>query len=331
MKMKTIATIYLLFFSSNIFAAMNNGSLNIVIEGAENEVLVLLNESMNRDFSKGVTTKSNDSIGYVSKFDGFFSGNTTIKANLVPVTKGNSLKPIAYAIDFSWYASRKDPKGYVEDLIKTLRKVSSNRASLNLYDDISQFVTMGDQTNRCIDTLAIDPEFSLIKDKVYLGNQDPSFEILSNDNYPTSEELDVIYTYAIKRNVCLGAIRSLDKYAFNDPTFILIKSIIDISEQNLLALYKGHLTYAKYAQVRQDNSNKLRESLRNIQEQLRAQDQASKEKAMMFALEQQKLFIEQQKVYAQQFRTIINNIPIRQMPSTTNCIFTGMTVTCNTN
>lgn len=100
----------------------------------------------------------------------------------------------------------------------------------------------------CFDALENDIELQVIRDKVALvGSGGQTFGMLSNENYPTSDEKPVIYKWAIKREQCVNS-RPLS----NDPVEQIQREAFNAGQSLILDLYKGAITYGQFASRRQE-------------------------------------------------------------------------------
>lgn len=332
--LKNLAFFLLALFSLSTRAELTSGPLGVLLVGSQNNVTSLLNDSMTAEFSRGLTSQIGDGVGYSSQFQGFFTGNTNIVVNLIPVTSGNSLEPTAYTLGFRWQTQRGDGKQHAISLISQIKNQASKRNDVSVSDNLTQYKSLPEQSQRCVDSLANDSELQLIKDKVALkSSDDTTFAMLANDKYPTDEEVKVIGLLAAKKDTCLKPWKTHQKFFPNDPLAPLYSASMDNTDQLLLSLYKKQITFGSFAKIRKENTARVDESRLKILAELKAQDAAANERAQRLAIEQQRLFIEEQKTYALLYRPPVETTqPVvnAQSSTTTNCQFLGSYVTCTT-
>lgn len=100
----------------------------------------------------------------------------------------------------------------------------------------------------CFDALENDTELQVIRDKVALvSSNSQTFGMLSNENYPSSDEKPAIYKWAIKREQCVNS-RPLS----NDPVGQIYRETFSAGQSLILDLYKGTITYGQFASKRQE-------------------------------------------------------------------------------
>lgn len=105
----------------------------------------------------------------------------------------------------------------------------------------------------CLQSLEIDPQLQSISDKVPLsGKTDRLFALMGNDNYPSPQEREAIYSWGIKRDNCLS----------NDPQAQANTPLTQVSRngfngiQALISdLYKGNISYGLFARRSQEVVN----------------------------------------------------------------------------
>lgn len=100
----------------------------------------------------------------------------------------------------------------------------------------------------CFDALENDTELQVIRDKVALvSSNSQTFGMLSNENYPSSDEKPAIYKWAIKREQCVNS-RPLS----NDTVGQIYRETFNAVQSLILDLYKGTITYGQFTRQRQE-------------------------------------------------------------------------------
>ena len=328
---KNLAIIIALLIPLKCIAELQPGPLIVVLVGSKDAVVSVLNESMNIEFSRGVTSRLSDNIGFQSNFEGFWTGRTEIRASLIPLSSGDSLEPTAYTFQFWWKTQRDDlsdgGKRHATSLVSQIKSIAAKHGDVAVADNISIYRDMGEQYTQCNKMLDSDPLLTSIKDKIALSNGDnTTFSMLANDSIPTEEERKVIAIYATKKDLCSKIISQTQSFFPNDAGGLLAQTLNDTNNQLNMALYKGQLSYGNYAKIRKENNVRYKESQLKIRSEINAKNADANERAQRIAIEQQRLFIEQQKAYAELYKPII---PIRSIRST-DCQLNGNQMNCTT-
>lgn len=103
----------------------------------------------------------------------------------------------------------------------------------------------------CFDALKYDAELQPISDKVALvGSDGHTFSMLANENYPTSDEKQIIYKWATKREQCINS-----RPQPNNPVEQINREAFNAGQSLILDLYKGTITYGQFARKRQEIKN----------------------------------------------------------------------------
>lgn len=308
-------------------AEIQDGPLTLILAGSKDQVLSVVHEAMGIEFSRGTTNNLTDQAGFRSNFRGFFTGQTEVKAWLVPVVDGDSLEPTAFQLGFSWQTQRNDGKQHVTDLIKQIRTIAAKHGDVIAADSPVGYRLLPEQTARCFGFLPDDPELASLKEKMALDSVEMvTFSMLANDSIPTDDERKAISLYASKRDTCLKPMMALKSFFPNDPVLPLYRTTLDAAEQVILSLYKGQLSYGSFAKIRKENYIRFEDARMKIVTEMKANDAAALDRAQHLALEQQRVFIEQQQAYASLYRPQILAVPAIR---STHCQIIGNQVNCN--
>ncbi len=311
-------------------AEIQPGPLTLVLVGQKETVLSVLNEAMNIEFSRGVTTPMSENLGFNSSFPGFLTGQTDVRAWLNPLADGDSVEPTAYSISFWWRTQRSDGKSHVTSLISQIKTIVNKHGNVAIAENLSAYRDLGEQLRHCKAKLKDDPQLDAIKDKIALDNADnATFAMLANDSTPTENEKQAIALFASKRDHCNKLFAAAQVYYPNDPTTPLFRTVLDTVNQVTMSLYKGQLSYGDYERILKKNNSLYQEGRLKIINEAKAQNAEANEKAQRLALEQQHVFIEQQKVYADMYRPAVVPAPVNRLRST-NCQINGNQMDCTT-
>lgn len=309
-------------------ADLTDGPMDVLIVGTQEQVMSFLNEAMNSEFSRGVTSRLPAKIGYQTNFQGFLTGQSHFEVFINPVTNGDSLDPTGFTLGFSWKTQRGDGSQHAKSFVSTLKSMAGKHPEILLPVKLagSGYVYMPEQSKRCFGSLINDNELAALKDKIALDSIDnTNFQMLANDSYPNDEERKAIGMYAAKREACMKPLKTGLTYVGDQPWINLVKSDWDNSDQLLLSLYKGQLTFGNFAKIRKENHLRVNEANAKIMAETKAQDAAANERAQQLAIEQQRLFLDQQKVYADLYRPPQLTIPTMK---STSCYLSGNWVNC---
>lgn len=323
---KKIMLILILVLPLSIRAELLDGPLTIILVGSKDQVMSLLNESMNAEFSRGVTTNLTDQIGFKSNFQGFFTGATEFQTSVTPLVTGDSLEPTAYTLGFRWKTQFGDGKQHASSFITTIKSTAAKRGDVTIATSVAGYKLLPEQSNRCFDLLVADKDLTILKNKIALDSIDnTNFSMLADDTYPTDQERKAIALYASKVEACRRPMKSLSLYYPNDPTANLYRAFTDSNDQLILSLYKGQLSFGNFAKIRKENKVRVDDARMKIVTEAKAQDAAALDRAQRIAIEQQKLFVEQQRTYAEFYKP-----PVMQIPrmTSTNCQLLGNQVNC---
>lgn len=108
--------------------------------------------------------------------------------------------------------------------------------------------------NNCFYALKYDAELQPISGYVALGSSnEQTFSMLANESYPTSDEKQVIYTWAIKREQCK---KSTPPIVIPYGEMIMNEAYNSL-QSLLIDLYKGTITYGQFARQRQEINKAL--------------------------------------------------------------------------
>lgn len=179
--------------------------------------------------------------------------------------------------------------------------------------------------NKCIDAIEKNPAYSPLKDKMSIGGElNQSLAMLSDTSHITEEEKPLLMGWAEDRRACYAA----DDGALRANTPIELYSLINrtrsASQDAILALYTGKISYGEYAQTRQ----KIMEAHKEAFAQLAARDRDLRQ-------------ARSDQVLLMQYQALQNRPPPTPMPApymipvqpirTTNCNVAGNLVQCTSN
>lgn len=140
--------------------------------------------------------------------------------------------------------------------------------------------------DNCFRALKYEVEFQPIGDKVALAGGDiltfgneQTFSMLANDSYPTSDEKQAIYKWAIKREQC---VKNLPRA---NPFQQIAVEAHEAVQFLVLDLYKGSISYGQFARQRQEINSTAATRAQNLfaltygqQQQQQRQQQQSQPK-----------------------------------------------------
>jgi Skp family chaperone for outer membrane proteins len=211
------------------------------------------------------------------------------------------------------------------------------------------------RAQNCFEALSDDGDLTLIKDKVSLvGAGEQTFSMLVDNSKPTTEEQKALLIWGNKRDVCFKEVRkALDAQGTAPAIKNVLTSGSHTAQMLLIDLYNGKLTYAEFANRRQDLTQVINEAIANIQSELQKQSAEAKARADQLALQAQQnmisayqatnqvrqtqQMINQQQQQGQQTQQMINQqqqiinqqrMPINQSRTPITCQSIGNTMTC---
>lgn len=211
------------------------------------------------------------------------------------------------------------------------------------------------RAQNCFEALSADGDLTLIKDKVSLvGAGEQTFSMLVDNSKPTTEEQKALLIWGNKRDVCFKEVRkALDAQGTAPAIKNVLTSGSHTAQMLLIDLYNGKLTYAEFANRRQDLTQVINEAIANIQSELQKQSAEAKARADQLALQAQQnmisayqatnqvrqtqQMINQQQQQGQQTQQMINQqqqiinqqrMPINQSRTPITCQSIGNTMTC---
>lgn len=298
-------------------------SPSMILIGSKEKVLSTIQEALDLEFTNGIRTNLIDRVGFKENFTNFWSGKSELLVAIFPMANGNSLEPTAYKVDFRYPAKG---KSNATSLIARINSVVAKKDDVTSTDNYSDYIPLGKQIERCVNTFDTDQDLKLLKDKVsVVSAKNQTFDMLANDNVPTEEERRTIHLYAIKREECMKSHQFLGTFWPNEPLATLDQSAENTFVQLILSLYKGELTYGNFAKIRKDNFIMLEEARSKIALEKQKQASADDDRAKRLSLEQQRLFIERQKTYINLYKS--DPLPVQTLKSTT-CNFNGNQMYC---
>lgn len=307
--------------------ADSSNTLTLISVGTKENTLAVLKEALDKEIPNGVRGPLN--LGYNVRFNSLWTGDTEVGAFIAPLYTADSIEPAAYKIMFQHRSEHGFGKSHITSLINKIKEISAKKGTLVIKDSSDQYISLGDQVEKCIDGLEQDVQLTKLKGKLAIKIANISFGMLANDNFPTNEEREAVYILGVKRSECLKPHLLGPELSPNYPLNSLRAMYDDTSTQLFVSMYKGQLSYGAFAKIRKDNATRFDEASRAVMNEAKAKDEASRERAQRMALEQQRLYIEQQKSYAELYKPL----PTQElrMPTVTNCNLYGGTMHCTTN
>lgn len=192
-------------------------------------------------------------------------------------------------------------------------------ATANADQNRRQLELLNQQYAQCFGELGQDSELSGIANMVALdrfANLTASFEMLSNDNFPSEDEKRLILKWGTKREKCYK-IRAAT-FSFIPPNLANLSVASDNDQQMLvLELYKGGLTYGDFAAKRQEIETRYNGQIQQALGQYNA------------GAEQQN-YQNRQLQIQQQNQTKPYQAPIPPRPTRSVCGWQGNQWVCNT-
>lgn len=141
----------------------------------------------------------------------------------------------------------------------------------------------------CMNTIAINPDFSLIAEKTATRDvTDITTAMLSDDSYPTAEEKPLISKWSDARARCFATYTSTLKEDMPPEAFEVVKASVD--KQKILAsdLYAGRLTYGQFNRTRISDKQSVDSAFQRIRElSMARQDQDAERKRQILLMQLQ--------------------------------------------
>ncbi len=215
-----------------------------------------------------------------------------------------------------------------------------------------------DPSAQCSKDLATKPEFSLLVDKLPVGDaRNITFAMLASDAIPTTEERNAIAALFAANEQCgkLGESYRLTNY----PPEINSQLLATMTAINLVGvdLYKGKITYGeankRLAAIRDDTISKFtiivqqyKKELDDHQAKAAALQAQAQDRALQASIQDRQAAAEEQAQRQRRSQMILNylhatmrpyqpppSLPILQGPrsTTSNCYMSGNQVSCTTN
>ena len=294
---------------------------SMVLVGDKEQVLSLLHKSMQAEFTNANIGDWNGRIGYWAQFSGFFTGKTGLGVSISPLADGDGMETSAYKLNFGYETEYMDGMTHVKSLKEQIVKQAKLTGTVSIPEKTNSYKSLVTRADQCLSILENDPDLVLISKKIALSNyDDASFLMLANEDKVTESEKPIIMLWADKREKCNSLRKTAMSFFPLDPHASIALDTLSESNQLILNLYKGTLSYGEFNNKRKILANESKKKNIDVSEKLSKdrEDKVAREDEInrQNQIERNRLLIEQQKADA--IRNQTNNIQL-PTPRTTNC------------
>jgi hypothetical protein len=222
-------------------------------------------------------------------------------------------------------------QGWIETTSEEINQANTSQTSLVA------------KAKNCWDKIKTQPQLTIISSKVAFGHDEPTFLMFANTSKPTEEEKSAINIYADLRTNC---IKEENKVEAIYPLAVrqLYLSSRSAIENQLVALYKGNLTYGQFAQSRKEINVIIMTGLAEIDKELKTKATDAYIRAEQMAVQRSNAFANitnananqtaanalQQQANQQMFKPTQNSVTSPNLHCFSQSLGGGMgTINCN--
>jgi hypothetical protein len=297
----------------------------MLLSGQKDDVFNLFKNSLLSAFPDGQFADGANFgyVGYQTTYSSMWTGLHMVGAKIEPMTTDGYYEATAYLLRFGYKTDGRFANGSqdVKKLMEEISNQATKQGNVTVMANRNLYRSLSEETQVCYKQLQGDPNLQLLAGKIALSNSnDATLLMLADDSKPTPPEKELISLWSAKRDKCAGLFRSLMSFYPTDPFVRFGLETASLSNELILRLYKGELTFGEFNKQRQTMGIERLNKSAELKNNLNNEQQKRAEIERQHQLQQQQINIEQQRANTEVLQAIKLPAPIQgaapyQMPS----------------